>query len=332
MENIFYDATVSVNALLQTYIPVSRALSDEQILPSLSTAFAMYVAPMIGKDVAQQMVAIAAKQKEFRKKVEAQGLDMVRLATANLAFYHHFTELNVHITDQGFQRQEGESFKPLFRYQELELKQQFKNKGFNALDLLLDFLAANENVFQGFITSPAYNDIRHSIVHGASEIEMYHSINKSAIVHLMLKPYFRLMYDSFVLPSIGSKVDEFVQAYVRGDYGLDSEEAEKGEKLRERIAAVVILKSLARFVRNVGSVTDRGLYYEKLNASGAVVDETSPANREDRKRKADEFDRIAEVYLHYLVREIKLILPQLYEGDPCDALNRDNDHHQTFWA
>lgn len=332
MNNIFYDATVHLNVLLNKYIPVSAALSDEQILPPLENAFSRFVRPLLGDDLAEKICRWAHGLDGDMSTTQQKVLDVACRAVANLAFYDSFELLNVHITDQGFQRQEGESFKPLYRYQEIELKQQFRNKGFNAIDELIALLNSSIAEVPEFAQSPAYIDMRHALVKGASEIEVYCHINRSSIIYKMLEPLFKLMLETKVELAIGPQATEFLHAYLNGTFDVDSDDAVLGEKLRAKVASVVILLSLGHYVKNVGSVTDRGLYFSQDSSSASVNDSDQPAREADRLRKADEFDRLADSYLHRLVAFIECEMEERYAGNPHDVLNRCNEHKKTFWA
>ncbi len=116
MKGIFYCQSVPCIGLLQEYIPVSQGLSEEQVAAPLANAYDMFIRPLIGDSLADHFRDLTKKEEEARyvpTEEEKKVLELMRKATANLAFWYSFTELNTHITDQGFQRQEGETFKPI---------------------------------------------------------------------------------------------------------------------------------------------------------------------------------------------------------------------------
>ena len=332
MDSLFFDANVSINDLLQEQLPVSRALTDEQILPSLVSVQEMFLEVVTGEGVLDALAEAARLPEEQRAAWQVKALKYARRAIANLALWFHFDELNVHITDQGFQRQEGESFKPLFRYQEIELKQQFKNKGFNALDALLDFLNSHLAEFPTFKDAVGYNNLKRSLVKGASEVELYCHINSSALVFMQLRPYIYKQMEIGLHNDIGSKVYDFLCQYLNGDFAVDTDEATLGETLRSKVAAVVILRALSAYVAGVGSVTDRGLYFESKKGDSQSEDQYQPSERKDRLMKARQFASEADAYLHRLLSWIENSMPDSFAGRPCDALNRCNENKRSFWA
>ena len=334
MEGLFYCASVHSIGLLQKFIPVSQALSEEQVEAPLDNAYDMFIRPLLGDTLSDHF-------RDLTKKLETEDYDMseeetkvmamLRRATANLAFWYSFTELNTHITDQGFQRSEGETYKPIYRYQELELKMQFRNKGFNALDELLRYMQEHTMEFPDYTDAPAYIDMQGSLVRGAQEIDRYYYVNGSYLVFLKLRPAFRRIMELFVVPVIGTDACTELYAYLNGTVD-DAEEVKRLEDFRKTVAAAVICKALAEHVRNIGSITDRGLYYSNIQANAQENQNENPAGDRERERQATQLFHTAERYLHRAIRWVEENMPEKFKGHPEDAYNRDNDHKHTFWA
>jgi len=336
MKGIFYCEDVHSIGLLQKIIPVSQALSEEQIEAPLESAYDMFIRPLLGDTLSDNFLSIVRREVEgsyAMKAEEKKVIALLRRATANLAFWYSFTELNTHITDQGFQRNEGETYKPIYRYQELELKQQFRNKGFNAIDEMLRFLQKEKDLycFEEYLSAPAYIDMQHCLVRGAEEIDHYYYVNGSYLVFLKLRPAFRRIMDIYVEPVVGTEAIQRLYDYLKGNIE-DAEECEHLEALRERVAAVVICKALAEHVRNVGSITDRGLYYTNIQAGQNEIQNDSQASDGERARQAANLQDTADHYLHRLIRWVETNMPKQFKGHPEEAYNRDNDRKHTFWA
>lgn len=334
MKGIFYCEDVHSIGLLQEIIPVSQALSEEQIEAPLESAYDMFIRPLLTDylgDYFHDVSENAEKGNFIIDPTSMKALSILRRATANLAFWYSFTELNTHITDQGFQRSEGETYKPIYRYQELELKQQFRNKGFNAVDEFLRFMQENKDDFSGYSESPSYIDMQHSLVKGAKEIDTYCYVNGSYLVFLKLRPAFRRIMDIYVEPAVGTEAIQKLYDYLEGNIE-DIEECNQMEAMRERVAAAVICKALAEHVRNIGSITDRGLYYTNIQAGQKESQNENQAGDGERARQAASLQDTADHYLHRLIRWMETNMPEQFKGHPEDAYNRDNDHKHTFWA
>ena len=104
------------------------------------------------------------------------------------------------------------------------------------------------------------------------------------------------------------------------------------EELRQRCLPVVVLNAVAKLIRQTGSVTDRGLYFEQTIADRYGNDKTSPADTIDRIQTAMQLEITANAYADSLTLFIEQAIPECYKGSPSDALNRDNNDKKTFWA
>lgn len=335
MKGIFYCQSVPCIGLLQEYIPVSQALSEEQVAAPLANAYDMFIRPLIGDSLADHFRDLTKKEEEERyapTEEEKKVLELMRTATANLAFWYSFTELNTHITDQGFQRQEGETFKPIFRYQELELKQQLRNKGFNALDKMLRYMQENPDNFNGFKESEAWTDIAHALVRGPKEIDDFCYINGSYLVYLKLKPSFKRIMEIFIEPTLGEGLCNALNEWLKNGTVPNGVTDELMKKLREKVVPVVVCKALSEHVRNVGEITDRGLYYTNIQTNANENQATLLGSDSERARQAAHLYSTAMHYHHRLIRWVEEYMPSMFKGHPEDAFNRDNDNKHTFWA
>jgi len=151
------------------------------------------------------------------------------------------------------------------------------------------------------------------------------------LVFLKLRPAFRRIMDIYVEPVVGTEAIQRLYDYLKGNIE-DAEECEHLEALRERVAAVVICKALAEHVRNVGSITDRGLYYTNIQAGQNEIQNDSQASDGERARQAANLQDTADHYLHRLIRWVETNMPKQFKGHPEEAYNRDNDRKHTFWA
>ena len=340
MEGIFYCKDVHLIGLLQEYIPVSHALSEEQVAAPLRNAYDMFLRPLLGDTQADSLSnAVKAWVDDDVQPLDdiQHAIDLSRQATVNLAFWYSFTELNTHITDQGFQRSEGETYKPIYRYQELELKQQLRNKGFNAVDKLLRFMYERSPSFPLFLQGEAWTDLAHALVRGPKEIDKYFYVHGSYLVYLKLRPAFCRIMELFIEPTLGKSVSkvlsDYLENYTSPTYIPPADTtAAILEKLREKVVPVVVCKALSEHVRNVGEITDRGLYYTTIQASATENQATLMGSDSERARQAANLYSMALHYKHKLIGWVEDYLPHYFKGHPEDAFNRDNDHKHTFWA
>lgn len=74
----------------------------------------------------------------------------------------------------------------VYKYQEDNLRTSLRNKGFNALDELLEFLYAHIAEYPEFATSQAYQDRKSAIVRSTADVNDVCFINGSRIIFLRL--------------------------------------------------------------------------------------------------------------------------------------------------
>lgn len=314
-------------AELNQFIPVSAALYFESVQSSLEDAWRLFVLPLLGEALAEEIEAYYVD--EDPTALQLKVLNECQRAVANLAFWYNFDELNIRISDQGMQRQESDgSFKQTYKYQEDQLKTSFKNKGFNALDRVIDLLDKHQKDFPLYEQSPAYALRKSSIVRSTAEVDANYFINNSHLIFLRLKPIFKSVEDTVLQPALG---DALFQALTKAlKDGTEVLGDTTTEEFRQRCASFVVLKSIAKLVRQTGSLTDRGLYFASIHEGDGNLS-VRPSDRETALSLAGDLEREADTRLNLLMNFIQHYLPAYYKGRQSDVLNRDNNHKRTVF-
>ena len=314
-------------AELNQFIPVSAALNFESVQSSLDDAWRLFVLPLLGDALAEEIEAYyaAGDPTVLQRKV----LNECQRAVANLAFWYNFDELNVRISDQGMQRQESEgSFKQTFKYQEDQLRAAFKNKGFNALDRVIDLLDKHQTDFPLYEQSPAYASRKSSIVRSTAEVDANYFINNSHLIFLRLKPIFKLVEESALKAVLGESLyQDLLKAIKNGEPAIGETTT---EELRLRCVSYVVLTSIAELMQQTGTLTDRGLYFEQIHEGDGNLS-IKPARHADVMVRVDNLRKSADNCLNQLMNFIQLYLPSYYKGRQSDVLHRDNNHKRTVF-
>lgn len=314
-------------AELNQFIPVSAALSFESVQSSLADAWRLFVLPLLGDALAEEVVAYYTdgNPTALQKKVLVE----CQCAVANLAFWYNFTELNVRISDQGMHRQESDgSFKQTFKYQEDQLRTSFKNKGFNALDRMIELLDKHQEDFPLYADAPAYAASKSSIVKNTAEVDATYFINKSHLIFLRLKPISKFIEETVLQPAIGESLyKDLTKAIKEGASNMGETTT---EEFRQRCAVFVVLKSVAKLIRQTGSLTDRGLYFASIHEGDGNMS-VRPSDKEAALALSKELESNAEICLNQLMNFIQLHLPSYYKGRQSDVLNRDNYNKRTVF-
>lgn len=313
---------------LNKFIPVSAGLSYEKVESSLEDSFRLFVLPLFGEKLADEIQSFYIN--DGVTDLQRSLLEECQRAVANLAFWYNYTELNVRITDQGMQRQESEgTFKQTYKYQEDQLRNSFRNKGFNALDRMIEFLDLHQDDFPLYAQSPAYTRRRQAIVRSTAEVDINYFINKSHLIFLRLKPFFKVVEETILQPLLG------VDLYAKLTEALKKEEKTIGgtttEELRTRCAQFVIFKSIAELIRSTGSLTDRGLYFTQFLPGDGNLSVT-PVDRETALAVVNDMERNVRAYQDLLLTFIEKTLPEFFKGRQSQVLDRDNNNKRTVWV
>lgn len=309
------------------FVHASSGLSYETMEGPLFQAWTFFLEPVLGPALCAQLTDIY--ESENPSAVERNALRFAQNALINLALWYDFDELNVRLTDQGHQRQETENFKSLYKYQEDALKASYRNKGFNGLDRLLSFMAAHSTSFPEWKDAPAKVAVAARVVRSTKEVDDVVFINHSAIIFLRLQPLLNKLEQTFLPSLLGQRLYDELMSNVENDQAAIGTTTIK--ELRIRVGRVIVNKAVAELIRQTGSLTDRGLYFEAVVAGRDGNDVTNPVVMDEAIRHAAVFDRDAELQKQALNNFVSYHVPDMFAGRPEDVFKRDNDGKKTVW-
>lgn len=309
----------------QRVIKSSAAVDYTSFEPILREAFNLFIRPVIGEKMSKRLVD------EYKNDTGEENNRLIYLAqraNANLAVWYNFYELTVILSGSGIQKAETGDYKGLYKYQERQLRENYKTKGFNALDDLLLYLE-NSADYPEFKESPAWLFRGTAIVPGADIVEQFLPIERSRLIFLRLQPHISFIEKTQLPSFVGQKLlDDLKKKMAESQI-----EGSLYQGLLNCIQPVVILYAAARLVRQAGMITDKGLYFSCVLAGGSGNDETSMiATKEESEKAAKLFEADAESYLALADRFIQEQFPEHFKGKKCDALNVNNDNRKIFWA
>lgn len=321
---------------ISRFVPVSSGLSFKKFDTPLQNAFNLFIVPLLGDDMTGRLIAIyqnRADEETATQKIESKLLGICQRANANLAFWYDFDEINTRITDSGFQRQESENgtYKSAYKYQENNLRNKFRNKGFNALDEMLAFLEKYIDLFPEYLESPAYTNSQQSIIRNTEEVNKVYFINNSRIIYLRLHTHFAFVEENILRPALGKVLyNKLLEWLIKAP--ADETEKLKVEELRKKSGKVIVMNAVKRLMSETGSLTDRGLYFSSITANRDGDENEKPVTDNRLSIQIAQAESDAKVYMNNLVRFVKRAYPDDYAGNPRQAFHRDNDHKKTFFA
>ena len=253
---------------IMPYVGVSMSLEFSTMEAPLRNSFEMFIRPLIGDAMVTDLIAIYDKTSPTAK--ETRLLQLAQRANALLAFWYDYDEMQVLIGDAGAKRQESDSVKTPYKYQEQSLKRGWKEKGFNALDDLLAYLETEIATFESFANSTNYTNSKTAIIRNTSEVDYYYYTGGSRLIFLRLKAHFRTVIDTIIAPRLGTIYADLLTDLIA------TTPQDKFLKLRQALIPVVVYHSVARLITETGSLTDKGLFFETLSGGNDLVT-SSPA-------------------------------------------------------
>lgn len=319
-------------AEIRPYIGASTALSFETVQASLQNAFGLFIRPLVGDKIVTELIEIydsvtdISTIKEDTVDKNLKLLYLAQRSNAFLAFWYDYNEFQMLIGDSGVKRQDSEQAKNPYKYQEQSLKDGWKNKGFDALDKLLLFLEKNITDFEDFKESDYYTESINSIVRNTLEVNNYYTINNSRLIFLRLKPHFRVIEDTIISPRLGSEFYDVFKEEITKDTV-----APEYEKLRLLLIPVVVFYSVCRLIKETGSLTDKGLFFQTLKGGEDSYQSLSPVTDERLVFQANRAEADAISYWlsveRYLNKKFN-ITPAHNKKIP----NRNNNGKKSFWT
>jgi hypothetical protein len=331
---------------LKQHVQVSRALSFESMASSLRNAYDLFIVPLLGEEmriVVEGIYSISStpppsepvgeepEEEQDVVSLQEELLRLLQMANANLAFWYDFDEFNVRTTDAGFQRQETDDFKSLFQYQERNLRESFRTKGFNGLDRALAYMEAHIDVFPAFKESSAYSFRKTAIVPSADVASKFYHIEGSRLVFLRLLPHLDFIQQTDVRSTLGNALyDHFLSRLSEEDVSED--EQKDLDYLRELIGRAMVLGAVHRLLLDGGRLTDRGLYFsgqDKITGSGQTDAAASSSGIYPQLGLLlSDFQKS----LVLLANAAKGLFPEYSAANPHQAYDRDNDYKHTFFV
>lgn len=317
---------------IRPYIAVSNALTFRTVHTALQNAFGLFIRPLVGDNVVaklQEIYDAVLDISEIKEDTDSKDIKLLyyaQRANAFLAFWYDYDEMQVLIADSGVKRQESDNVKMPYKYQELSLKNGFKQKGFDALDNLIAFLELNLTDYPDYKESDNYTQTLDSIVRNAKEVNTYHEINSSRLVYLRLKPNIRIIEDTLIAPRIGYTLYEVLKAKLKEEI-LD----EKYTKLREKLLPVVVLYAVQKLLLETGSLTDRGLFFSSLKGNEGSYESHDPVSDNRIVYQANKAE--ADAISYWILAERYLKSEFGVEPSKGNKIpQRDNTDKKSFWA
>lgn len=242
------------------FLPVNVQFSYETFAPALALAEQNFIIPILGKDLFIKLITYYNSSIEDEKYKTL--LEMVQFSEVRLAYWKSYNSLSVMLTDKGASR-EVSNDKGLYRYQEDNLMEELKTDGFNQLDVVLEFLEENIDIFPEFLFSQHYTKLKNSFITNTATFNENYNINGSRLVFLKMK-YFIEDVEQITLPHyIGRKLMEAI---------LNDMENEKYKPVLKLIQKFVVYMAIFNGASELQKFpTEKGLVFENTINDGKRI-------------------------------------------------------------
>ena len=335
---MFFKSTANTRAEeIRKFIPVSVSTSFETLSPLIGAAETKFIQPLLGQALMDQVSAYYQNPESVIEGITEENktqfdslIELIQRALINLTYYTGFEFLSVSINDSGFHRQESETEKSLFRYQEEAIKNQFKDAGFNGLDAMLEYLEAHGETFPLFAQSANYTVQKSSIIATTKEFDQLIDINNSRLVFLKLRRCIEEVEDFSIKAALGLELYALLKAEL-----VKSTLDERFVTLLPHVRKPLAHLAMARAFRMLGiHVRDRGVFQFSQEATMKNSSVESPVSGDDLHIVIKGEESTGEYYLatlrEFLVEQAATY-PEVNRTTHSPFVRQNNDK-TTFWT
>jgi len=334
---------------IRNVIAVSQATTYENLFSHLFSVEQKYIHPLIEGALYNKLLEFLKNpdsvfltyqevnpdfSDNFLEELSSKELAYARLlfvtqrAIIHLAYFEGFDVLNAYISDAGFKRSETDNMKSLFKYQEDNIRNYYKETGFDGLDFILSFLEKNITHFPEF--TPTLSKLKSRVIPNTATFNTTVSILNSRLVFMRLQPAIKSVED-INLPVIMGRAN----ATILMNGLVAATRPPKITNILPYIQPIVALLASALLMEESGAdLTDRGLYFQGNKGGSNMNDVKMPSPQNRITELAARNRKLADSYTIELHRHMaanpddwsSFTNPRAYLHE------RDNTGKKTFWV
>ncbi len=308
---------------IRDYISVSTALNFSTVMAPLKNAFDLFLLPLLGEETTNELTNIYKDSSPEEKK--KRFLSLAQRANSFLAFWYDYDEMNVSIGSSGVKRQDSEKAKTPYKYQEKNLRDGWKTKGFNALDDMLSFLEENIKDFSSYEKSTSYTCSKTDIIRNTRDVNEIYFINNSRLVFLRLKSHFKVVEDTMIAPRFNNIFLELKEELKK------ESPAEKFVKLQLALKPVIVFYAVQRLLLETGNLSDKGLFFSSVRGGEDSAESFRPVSDERVTAQARQAEKDASAYWKLVEKVLQTEFSmEILSGNKTHY--RDNTNKKSFWT
>lgn len=179
----------------------NTSVSLKSIGPTMEMAAHNHLLPWISK--AQWDKLVTEFEADNLSAEEAALIPHVQRPLAMLTLYEYSKIGGIQLSQAGFFRVEEDNRKSAFKYQENAYRDYYLNNGFEAIEMMLDFLEQNEANYPLWQTSASYNRNKALFINSAALLRDFYSKHISRYIFEVIRPILEQVEIFAILDMIG---------------------------------------------------------------------------------------------------------------------------------
>ncbi|MGN6478495.1 MAG: DUF6712 family protein [Flavipsychrobacter sp.] len=202
------------------YISLSAGASEDY-MPDFDQAEAKYLVPIIGWGLYNDLLAVTDNSDGHLRTLREKALAV----SVCFGYVMSAAGRQVLITDAGMMVAQPQNQRSTFKWEYNYVVEQWAAMGYDAQEILIDYLSCHRNTFPKWSASP-YNDPEgFQIIRNGAELAKAVSIRQPHRVHMMLRPIYNSHCEAFLRQNLGDAYYEALTDSILQNCLSDEEKA-----------------------------------------------------------------------------------------------------------
>jgi len=274
-------------------VPVMQSFDIELVLPDIERAETRWLIDVVGQ---AQFDNINTPYQAGTSLNTAQTnlLKKMRVPVAHLAYYLYAPKGNVNVGSSGIQQTHSEgSSKPAFQWAVDEMRKGYLDGGYDALDVLAEFLEANKATYTIWAASSAYAKSKELFVNSTKEFNAEFAINNSRMLFMAMRHILKRHDNSTIKKVIGENLFDEIKQQIYDDAVSDANEI-----LLSYIRPALVNLTVMDAIPEIGLKMDEfGITVVSPQRTGSQSQSVSPANSDQLNSLWKKVKQVGEDYL-----------------------------------
>ncbi len=267
-------------------VPISQGFTFDKLNPFIRRAELKFIKPILGADLYSALVTAYDGGDGSLSEAQANLMEYVHPALANLVIWMGIPQLNIQMDDTGLQSHHSESYKPAFEWQVEDARESFLSNGFDALDEIISYLeSVAEDDFPDWLNSEGCTLVREFFINTSPDFTYFiGALGDSRFLFRKMQPIMRRMERNYIRGTIGKELFAQMKLEIKTD-----ELTEENEALLEDIQGAVAHYTWASALNELAVQTDPvGIHLRNNTFSGTT-----------RAKQAAEMERLAAIRMNH---------------------------------